>query len=195
MGLSVNDLPCGLVLIGLRGSGKSTVGRALALRCHSVFVDLDELVIAEFAEDSVREIWDRHGEEAWREAESRLALATFTDLRGDMVLALGGGTAMMTEVREGLRELKRSGGAVVVYLRGEPEILLERLKEKEGDRPRLTGEDDLLQEIQAVYGERDSVYSEVADLVIGLQEEEVDETVGRIVDELVENYFEGEKEG
>ena len=177
---SVSQLSCEIVLIGLRGSGKSTVGRALALHCHCVFVDLDELVIAEFAETNVRDIWDRHGEEAWRREEERLAVRTLTNRQTNMVLALGGGSAMIRNVRESLEGLQRENLVRVVYLRGEPKILLERLMNKEGDRPRLTDEDDLLGEIQKVYDDRDGVYNELADIVIEVQPEAVDETVERI---------------
>lgn len=191
---SVSQLSCEIVLIGLRGSGKSTVGRALALHCHCVFVDLDELVIAEFAETNVRDIWDRHGEEAWRREEERLAVRTLTNWQANMILALGGGTVMIQNVRESLEELQREDLARVVYLRGEPKILLERLMNKEGDRPRLTDEDELADEVATVYRERDGVYLEVADVVIDLRQEMVEETVGRIIDKFVENYSESNQE-
>lgn len=191
---SVSQLSCEIVLIGLRGSGKSTVGRALALHCHCVFVDLDELVIAEFAETNVRDIWDRHGEEAWRREEERLAVRTLTNWQANMILALGGGTVMIQNVRESLEELQREDLARVVYLRGEPKILLERLMNKEGDRPRLTDEDELADEVATVYRERDGVYLEVADVVIDLRREMVEETVGRIIDEFVDKYSESNQE-
>jgi len=191
---SVSQLSCEIVLIGLRGSGKSTVGRALALHCHCVFVDLDELVIAEFAETNVRDIWDRHGEEAWRREEERLAVRTLTNWQANMILALGGGTVMIQNVRESLEGLQREDLVRVVYLRGEPGILLERLMNKEGDRPRLTDEDELADEVATVYRERDGVYLEVADVVIDLRREMVEETVGRIIDEFVDKYSESNQE-
>lgn len=160
-------LPPRIVLIGLRGSGKTTLGRALADRRQAAFVDLDDLTIRRLGCDSVAQAWEHHGEPAFREAEVHALRQALT---GDAaVIALGGGTPMTPEARRMIEEHRRMGGAVVVYLRCEPGVLRDRLVRAGADavcnRPSLTG-GGTLEEIDAVYAQRDPVYLALADLVI-----------------------------
>ena len=66
--------------MGARGSGKTTVGRALSLRLDFPFVDLDDVVLARFEEASVTEVWKHRGEAAWRRAEAEMLESTLKPL-------------------------------------------------------------------------------------------------------------------
>lgn len=183
-----------IVLMGLRGSGKSTAGRAAAARLGALFVDLDERSARELGCARVAEAWERHGEAAFRAGEARALRAALDDCgrRGASaltVLALGGGTPAAPGAAEALRAARDSGLARLIYLRASPAALRARLVAAGGagaDRPSLTGADPLA-EIEAVFGARDGLYRALADEVIecdGMTLEEVAARLaGRVVDE------------
>src|SRR5437764_13910508 len=110
-----------IVLIGYRGSGKSTIGRKLADRLWQTFVDTDELIVRK-AGKSIREIFEQHGEPEFRDLEAEVVQEV--SALADHVIALGGGAPM----REANRELLRAAGHKIVYLRCEPEALLRRIQ-------------------------------------------------------------------
>lgn len=148
------------MLIGLRGSGKSTLGRALAAAQGCVFVDLDEVTPQVMGFGSVAEAWGARGESEFRAAE---AAALQEALRGDgVVIALGGGTPTAPGCAERLIEERRAGRVVVAYLRAEPAALRERLRGRiDASRPSLTGKDPLA-EIDDVFAARDPLYQRLA---------------------------------
>ncbi len=149
------------LLIGPRGCGKSTVGRALSKRLGHPFVELDERVLAAFGEGSVREVWSVHGEAAWREAESAALVATLA--ADEQVIALGGGTPMVAAARQRIEADREAGRARVIYLRCSSEVLAHRLAAAPGDRPSLTGA-DLPEEAATVLAAREPTYRGLADL-------------------------------
>lgn len=153
-----------LLLIGLRGSGKSTVGRLTARRLGREFVDLDDLTPREMGYPSVAQAWAAGGEGAFREAET-VALRKL--LRGaGQVIALGGGTPTNRESRGLIEEAQSGGGALVVYLRAPADVLRSRLEGADNaDRPTLTGA-GTLEEIEAIFDQRDPTYRALADWVV-----------------------------
>ena len=79
-----------VLLMGLRGSGKTTVGGLLARQLDGEFVDLDDRVLATFAETTVTDVFSAHGEQAWRAAEARVLHELLSRTAGrDSVIALG----------------------------------------------------------------------------------------------------------
>ncbi len=152
-----------ILLMGLRGSGKTTIGRLLAESMRRVFVDLDERVLATFAETSVHAVWHIHGENAWREAERRTLEAVLDDV--DQVVALGGGTPMIDTLRQRLEQERQTDRVRLVYLRCATDELTLRLAGKAGDRPSLTGA-DVVEEIPVVLAAREPTYRRLADLEI-----------------------------
>ena len=150
-----------ILLMGLRGCGKTTIGRLLAEAEALVFVDLDERVLDTFSEPSVSEVWANRGEAAWRAAESRVLEEI---MRQDgQVVALGGGTPMIDTARRVIEDEQLGGGAVVIYLRCTVDELTRRLARDTGDRPSLTGRDPV-HEIADVLGEREPTFRGLADL-------------------------------
>jgi len=141
-----------VVLIGYRGSGKTTVGRLLAARTGRRFVDCDEMIVARYGK-SIREIFAGGGEEAFRKLES----AAIAELAGksDHIIAVGGGAILRKENRDAL------ANHFIVYLRAEPATLLRRIQSDPGssdNRPNLTSLGGGIEEIEALLGQREPIY-------------------------------------
>ncbi|MFM9996177.1 MAG: shikimate kinase [Phycisphaerales bacterium] len=153
-----------IVLIGLRGSGKTTVGRLVAERLARPFVDLDDATALSLGAARVAEAWTKHGEKAFRRAE---AAALAAAMAGDgRVIALGGGTPTAPGAADLLRREREAGRSRVVYLEADAPTLRARLAASDlSTRPSLTGADPLA-EIDAVLAQRDPLFREIADDVI-----------------------------
>ncbi|MDH7638422.1 shikimate kinase [Sphingomonas oryzagri] len=138
-----------IVLVGLMGVGKSTVGRRLASRLHLPFVDADK-EIETAAGLSIAEIFARYGEQAFRDGERRV-IARLIDGR-PKVIATGGGAFMNDETRALI--LKR---ATAVWLDADIDVLVDRVGRRD-DRPLLHDRDprEVLIELSAT---RNPVYA------------------------------------
>lgn len=153
-----------LVLMGLRGSGKSTVGRHIAAWGGRTFIDLDSRTAEVLGGSSVREVWDRHGEAAFRRAEAE-ALAAALQTSG-AIIALGGGTPTAPGAAELLRRERDAGRADVIYLDATAATLRERIRLADnGNRPSLTGADPL-EEVEGVLASRDGLYRSLASRIV-----------------------------
>jgi len=168
-----------VVLFGLRGSGKSTVGPLLAASLQTPFVDLDPLTALELGEATPADALRKHGEPAFRAAEVR-AFAHLLRLP-TAVIALGGGTPTAPGFSE---VVTARADLTLVYLRATPDTLRTRLSKTDAaSRPSLTGT-GMLMEIDAVFTARDPLYRSRAQIEIavdGLTEADV---ADRIVSEL-----------
>ena len=155
-----------LVLIGLRASGKSTLGVQLAARTGRAFLDLDERTRLDLGAHTVREAFEERGQAAFRAAEARALRAVIGEVnRGSPgIIALGGGTPTAPGAEALLRAWQREG-ATLVYLRAPAAVLAKRLRAALGDRPSLTGADPI-DEIEAVLAQRDALYMALADAVV-----------------------------
>jgi shikimate kinase len=160
-----------VVLVGLMGSGKSTVGRLVAARLGRPFVDSDEQVEVATGR-SVREIWRTDGEEAFRRHEAE-ALAAAVQQERPSVIAAAGGTVLDAGNREVLRE-----AGVVVWLQADPAVLAERAVS--GDhRPLL--DDDPVGVLARMSDERGDLYREVATHVVDVAGRSADEVADEVV--------------
>ncbi|MGI8498087.1 MAG: shikimate kinase [Gemmatimonadaceae bacterium] len=146
-----------LILVGLPGSGKSSVGRGLAKQLGRSFLDFD-VEIARREGASVPEIFERHGEPYFRAREVQLTLEL--GVRGGMVLAPGGGWIMSPSVSALLRPPGR-----IIYLKLSPERALKRLGEARGQRPLLASEDPG-RELERLLREREPTYLTADDVVM-----------------------------
>lgn len=145
-----------VVLVGMMGSGKSSIGRRLAARLGVPFVDADAEIEARAGGMTIAEIFERHGEPYFRAGEARV-IARLLD-QGPQVLATGGGAFMNHDTRATIR-LK----GVSIWLKAELDVLMKRIKRR-GDRPLLkTG--DPAATLTALMAERYPVYAE-ADLTV-----------------------------
>ena len=140
-----------LVLVGLPGSGKSTVGPLVAARLGWEFVDLDAEIVRE-AGQSVSDIFAAEGESGFRERERRASDSLGG--RGPLVLAPGGGWVLDPA------NLGRIGGVTrVVYLEVSPEVAATRMGGAAAGRPLLAGT-DLAQKLDELLRQRESRYQQ-----------------------------------
>lgn len=167
-----------VILMGLRGSGKSSVGPVLARALGKPFVDLDDLVVARAGARSAAALWADLGQAKFREREAE---ALRHVLAGPAcVLALGGGTPTAPGAAEALRTARESAGAFVVYLRAEAPLLHARLSRTDmAARPSITGGDPLA-EIASVLSARDPLYLSLTDEVISCGAEGPEEVAEEI---------------
>jgi shikimate kinase len=160
-----------LVLVGMMGTGKTTVGHLVARRLRRPFVDSDNQVLARTGR-TVAQIWETEGEAAFRRLEAE-ALAAALASEVPAVLAAAGGVVKDPANR---RRLKEAG--TVVWLRARPATLEPRVK-RSSHRPLLTH--DALGVLTRLDAERAELYQEVADTVIDID----DHTPGEVADMIV----------
>ena len=183
-GRSARSGPTGvLVLVGMRCSGKTTVGRALAARLSLPFVDLDDETqrfgrFAGFPAGSVGELLSSAGEARFRDLEAT-ALRKLLEPSQDLVVAAGGGAIEREDNRTWLERT-----ATVVFLSVLPRLLRVRMVADPTLRPGLEAEDPL-GEIEAVLARREPLYRAVADLVVEAGEEPPEAVAARIETELL----------
>lgn len=158
------NLPPIIVLIGLRGSGKTTVARAMARVLRRVAVDLDDRTAEVLGHASAGEALRALGEEAFRAGEAR-ALEPALEERGT-ILALGGGTPTHAPSATLLRNAQVAGRAFLVYLRARPETLAARLGGADlAQRPSLTGR-GTIEEIGELFAARDPLYTRIVQAIV-----------------------------
>ena len=145
-----------VALVGLPGSGKSTVGRQLARRLQRQFLDSDHVIEARLG-CSIREYFEREGESSFRDVEE--AVLDELSQQESGVLSTGGGAVLRPSNRERLKQR-----TTVVYLKSNPDELFRRLRH-DVNRPLLQVADPLtrLRDLHAV---RDPLYREAAQFIV-----------------------------
>jgi shikimate kinase len=159
-----------IVLVGMMGAGKSSIGRRLANLLHLPFVDADA-EIERAANLSIPEIFEKHGEAHFREGEQRVLARLLAS--GPAVVATGGGAFMSQETRQRCRE-----SGVSIWLRADVPVLMERVRKK-GNRPLLNNSDPE-GAMRRLLKEREPVYRE-ADITIASREGPHQAVVGEII--------------
>jgi shikimate kinase len=145
------------LLIGYRGSGKTTIGKRLADRLWQAFVDIDDLIV-KTAGKTIKDIFEEDGETVFRDLEEKaVAHALAMD---EHVIALGGGSVL----REANRQIIKASGQKVIYLRCEPAELHKRIAadpQTAAMRPSLTHLGGNVQEIETLLAQREPLYRQV----------------------------------
>ncbi len=149
-----------IVLVGMMGVGKSSVGRRLAARLAIPFVDADT-EIEKAAGMSIADIFSHQGEAYFRNGEARV-IARLLET-GPQVLAAGGGAFMNPNTRD----LIRAKG-ISVWLKAELDVLQRRINKRRNDRP-LLQTDDPVETLRALLVEREPIYAQ-ADLIVQSRE-------------------------
>lgn len=154
-----------LWLIGMMGSGKSTVGQALAARTGKPFLDTD-LLVEDAAGLAVAEVFEEEGEAAFRIRESEAIRAAA--VIAEAVVATGGGAVLLDD---NVRSMKSSG--VVVWLQADPVTLAARIGHTTG-RPLLV-DVDVADRLSVILEGRKSAYETAADHIVATDESTVEE--------------------
>src|ERR1700732_2609878 len=149
-----------IVLVGMMGVGKSSIGRRLASRLGIVFVDADTET-GKPAGMSIADIFARHGEADFRSGEARV-IARLLD-GGPQVLATGGGAVMNADTRAAIK-----AKGVSIWLSAELDVLMRRINKRKNDRPMLQTADPAAT-LRELVGAREPVYAQ-ADLTVQSRE-------------------------
>ena len=160
-----------IVLVGIMGAGKSTVGKILADRLGMQFIDADQ-EIERAAGCTITDFFEKYGEVEFRKGEERVISRI---LAGEpCILATGGGAFMSEATRLLIKKMARS-----VWLRVSFEVLAKRL-EKRSDRPLLQTADPQ-QTLKALIKKRYPIYND-ADFIVDAENDGVDITVSKVVE-------------
>lgn|SRR3989338_3673057 len=161
-----------IVLIGMRGSGKTTVGKLLARNFNMKFADTD-IMIEKKCSQKIASLIKRKGIEKFRKTESE----TIKDIAGtkNTIIATGGG---VIENKINMALLKTNG--FVVYLKTSPPVLFERIG-SDKRRPLLTGAGNMSADLKALHKLRDPLYKKFADFVVFTDKLNVSQTVNKII--------------
>lgn len=170
-----------IVLIGMRGSGKTSVGSLLAEKLGRRFIEMDEM-ISEKAGMSIAEIAARYG---WPEFRKIEAEVTRTVAAMDNAVNATGGGVVTSE--ENVRELKRTGK--LVWLRAELETLRKRIQ-NDPPRPSLTGRPPA-EDMAETFAQRQPIYERSADFIV----ETDNATPPAVADEITRIFSQGDQGG
>lgn len=163
-----------IALIGLPGSGKTTVGWHLARRLGVDFADSDQ-IIAQRLGCSIREFFDREGEEKFRDIEQATIAELIAERQG--VLSTGGGVVLRPANRQALAD-----NTDAVYLRSTPEEIYRRLR-NDRERPLLQVADPLGR-LRELYKVRDPLYKESASFVVETNRPSMSRVVNMVIMQL-----------
>lgn len=161
-----------IVLVGMMGAGKSSVGRMLARRLDRELFDSDEMIESR-AGRTVREIWETDGEPAFRLIESQV-LRDAVAAPVPSIIAAAGGVVLDADNRAVLK----GAGAHVVWLLADVDLLLDRVKAGM-HRPLL--DEDPEGTLRAMYDERSDLYQEVADAIVSVDNRSISDVAGAVL--------------
>ena len=156
-----------IVLVGMMGAGKSSIGRRLASRLGIPFIDADTEIVSA-AGMTIPEIFEKHGEPYFRAGEARV-IARLLD-NGPQVLATGGGSVMDPQTRALIGQK-----SISIWLKADIDVLLKRTKRR-NDRP-------LVEKIKDLLPVREPIYAQ-ADIIIQSRDEPHDTIIDEIMGEL-----------
>jgi shikimate kinase len=165
-----------IILYGLRGTGKSTVGRLLAKKLNRQFVDLDKERLKKFGQ-TTEEVVRQGSWPLFRQQEKEVTREIAANF-DNAIIAAGGGTLMD---EENAAVLKKNGKAVLLV--ADVPVMVERISRRKNNtnRPSLTGGKSPEEEVEDVWNERKDRYLELADLVIDANSENLQPKVEKII--------------
>lgn len=155
--------PRRVALLGMMGSGKSTLGRAVSTELALPFIDADDAIEAD-AGKTIPDIFTHEGESGFRDRERRVVTRLARTAASEdtpLVLALGGGAFMSQEIREALKD----AGFATVYIHASPEVSLQRAGDDPGSNRPMLQTPDVHERLRTLYAERDPIYRQ-ADYLI-----------------------------
>jgi shikimate kinase len=170
---AASDADRSIVMVGLMGAGKSSIGRRLATRLNLPFVDADSEIEAA-AGCTITEFFKRHDEAEFRDGERRVIARLLEN--EPKVLATGGGAFMDEETRTAIAH-----AGISVWLRADLDTLVRRT-DRRTDRP-LLNNGDPANTLESLMETRHPVYAQ-ADIVVESNDGPPDETVERVMDAL-----------
>lgn len=161
-----------IVLIGMRGSGKTTIGKLLSHKLNREYLELDEIIVEKMGM-TIPEIVKKHGWDYFRDQES--AIAGEVSLYNDKILSTGGG--VVTRYKN-IESLKKNG--ILIMLNASVDVLLDRIGDDQ-NRPALTNKKTRREEMEELLKQRRKLYEDAADEIIGTDKLSPEEVVNQIL--------------
>lgn len=171
-----------IFLVGLMGCGKTTIGQLLAEKLHYEFVDTDDLIVQNYQQD-INTIFHEKGEKFFRNLETTTLQNVINNTKNikkikniknngkKYVISTGGGIVLKNENRQLLKQFGYN-----IYLQTDTNILVQRLM-TDTQRPLLKNKENLAENLQNLYNQRNKFYLEVANLVIQTNNKNIDEII------------------
>jgi shikimate kinase len=164
--------PRSIVLVGMMGVGKSSIGRRLGARLGVPFVDADSEIEAAAGGMAIADIFARHGEAAFRTLEARVIARLLES--GPQVLATGGGAVMNNDTRAAIK-----AKGVSIWLSADVDVLMRRISKRKHERPMLHT-DDPTATLRVLLADRTPAYAQ-ADLTVQSREVPHEAIVSEII--------------
>ena len=159
-----------IFLIGMMGSGKSSVGYSLSKYLHNTFYDLDKEVEKRF-NLSIKDIFSEYDEELFRKEEN--ALLKEVDTSSNVIISTGGGIVLLEENRKILKNHK------TYFLEANIEDMYERASKRKNDRPLLKGMN--IKQFEDLYFQRKKLYLECAATTINVDKKSIEDITTEII--------------
>lgn len=170
----------GVLLIGMRGAGKTTVGKIAATRLGWEFIDLDDRVLASLGGTSVRDVFAQRGEQAWRAGEASALTSLLASPHARRTLVAVGAGAPDDARSRAILEAARGSGWRIIWLAAGLAAITQRLSASLGDRAALTGL-GAIEELARLDERRRPAYTALADQVVDGSADSPDAVAGELV--------------
>ncbi len=167
------EFPVNIVLIGYRGTGKSTIAKKLGERLSMRVINMDNEIVNR-AGRTIPEIVEQYGWERFRDIESQVA-ADLQDEDG-LIIDAGGGLILRPQ---NIERLKKNG--ILFWLVADESTIVNRIRQDD-QRPSLTGSKDFIEEVSEILAERTPKYRAAADHIIDTESKGADEAADAIAD-------------
>ncbi len=164
-----------IILIGYRGTGKSTIGKVLVKKLNRPLISMDELITKK-GNQSIPQMVDTHGWDYFRNLESEVALEVST--KDNCIIDCGGGVILKDE---NIKNLKKNGKCFL--LKAKIETIMERIQ-GDPNRPALKKGMSFLEEQEMVLKEREPKYEAAADVVIDTSVLSIDQSIEKILENI-----------
>ena len=162
-----------IILIGLMGAGKTTIGKELSNKLNLRFIDMDD-EIEKQSKMSIVDIFEKYGENRFREIESKLLEKIA--LEDDIIISTGGGIIKVDDNRKLLKKQDN-----VVFLNGSIDTLVKNVSNDIYKRPLLKDSTDLYIKIEELLKERYEKYKESTNIIIDINNKNINEVVSQIL--------------
>lgn len=162
-----------IILVGFMGSGKTVVGKKLSEKLKLKFVDMDEEIERE-SNSSIESIFEKKGEEHFREKESKLLKALLS--KENIVISTGGGIIKEKKNHELLKKEK-----YVIFLDANEQTIINNVSYDLSKRPLLKNSSNLYETINNLLSQRYKKYNDIANIKVNVNNKNVDEVVSQIL--------------
>lgn len=168
-----------IVLIGMRGSGKTTVAKILATKLQKKYVETDELIVQRMGM-SIPEIVARHDWDYFRDIESQIIHEVSNE--DNCIISTGGG---VVERLENIKALKKKGK--LFWLQVSVDALLTRIGD-DPNRPSITGKTSRREDMEVTLKNRQHLYEDASDVIINTEQKQPDEIAEEIITNIEDTY-------